>query len=331
MSVVLEAIKFNHDPTSATSDALNIRRNATQFVTVPEWQRSISINPEDSLAAYSIRETRGNTITIQAKFSRTNPKIQAAEVRAVDAIVHPPGPGGCMGIIIRLIRQILRALFGNVLGEVKARQVTFLPAGYTNFETFKLQYVRLWGVGVGIRTTTWRWQFRLQSTDPWIDFATSNHKVYTLLEVPKSPWQQTPYQNTNTQLPWTEVLDYACRWAFLAATLDDAATGVTRNVYDLGSTVVEYDCPGGGAHHYAFPLWNPTSFNCTAFLERLRGGLGNGRYVNCTDCATLVSTFANILGCDLWQSRMGSGIGLTPLLAIGSTVWQTSSTILSGD
>jgi hypothetical protein len=28
--------------------------------------------------------------------------------------------------------------------------------------------------------------------------------------------------------------------------------------------------------------------------------------VNCTDCATIVSTFANVLGCDLWQSRMGT-------------------------
>jgi len=39
MGVQLEAIKFNHDSASATHDALNVRRNATQFVTVPEWQR----------------------------------------------------------------------------------------------------------------------------------------------------------------------------------------------------------------------------------------------------------------------------------------------------
>jgi len=124
---------------------------------------------------------------------------------------------------------------------------------------------------VGIRTTTWRWQYRLQPTDPWTDLRQATTKIYTVLEVPKSPWQQTPYQNTNTQLPWTEVLDYACRWAFLAATLDDAAARVTRNVYDLGPTVVEYDCPGGGSTRYAWP-----NFNCTAFLERIHGGIGNG-------------------------------------------------------
>ena len=50
----------------------------------------------------------------------------------------------------------------------------------------------------------------------------------------------------------------------------------------------------------------PAYFECTQFLDRLRGGPGLGGTVNCTDCAVIVSTFSNALGCDLWQSRMGS-------------------------
>jgi len=46
--------------------------------------------------------------------------------------------------------------------------------------------------------------------------------------------------------------------------------------------------------------------------------------VNCSDCATITSTFANLLGCDLNQSKMGNGFALKPLLAIGSSVWQTA-------
>lgn len=317
MGIILEAIKFNHDPNSATTDALNIRKNAAQPVSVPEWQRGISANPEDSLAAYSIHDTQGHVITIQAKFSRTAPNISTAEIRAIDPAVYPPPPQGCLGWLIALLRAFLRALFGNVLGEVKARQVTLQPNGQTNFETFELVNVRLWTAGVGIRNTEWRWQYRLAPKTRWQDFATSHHKIYSVLEIPKSPWQQTPFQPGNTQLPWTEVLDYACRWAVLAGTLDDAAARVTRGVNNLGPSPIEYDCPGGGSTHYA-----QGSFNCTAFLERLRGGIGNGQYVNCTDCATFVSTFANILGCDLWQSRMGWGFALNPLLGIGSNVWQ---------
>jgi hypothetical protein len=54
----------------------------------------------------------------------------------------------------------------------------------------------------------------------------------------------------------------------------------------------------------------------------LGGGIGNGMYVNSTDCAAIVSTFANALGCDLWQSRMGYGFSTNPVLTIGSRIWQ---------
>src|SRR5438093_1119227 len=87
MGVELLAIKFNHDPTSATSDALNIRKNAREFIAVPEWRRG-DLNPEDSVAAYAIRETRGETVTIQAKFASTEDKPGTVEVRAV----LPPVP-----------------------------------------------------------------------------------------------------------------------------------------------------------------------------------------------------------------------------------------------
>ncbi len=269
-------------------------------------------------AAYSIKDTQGNTLTIQAKFSRNNPNIQTAEVRAIDGTFNPP-PSGCLGIIYQMFQALMEALFGNVLGEVKGKKVTFLQNGQTNFETFELQNVRLWTLGIGIHVVNWRWQYRLQPNDPWTDFGTTLHRIYCLLETPKAPWVQTPYNAGNTQLPWTEVLDYACQWAYWSGSLDDAAAAVTRNVYGLGPNVVTYDCPGGGSSHYS-----GGSFDCTAFLERLHGGMGNGQYVNCSDCATFLSTFANILGCDLWQSQMASWFELNAILAIGSNVWQTA-------
>jgi hypothetical protein len=55
--VQLLAIKFNHDPGSAMNDALNIRRNVSTWINVPEWQQGICVNPEDSPAAYAIAPT----------------------------------------------------------------------------------------------------------------------------------------------------------------------------------------------------------------------------------------------------------------------------------
>jgi hypothetical protein len=150
-------------------------------------------------------------------------------------------------------------------------------------------------------------------------FAVTRHRIYILIDVPTRPWNQAPFGSANTQLPWTDVLDYACRWAEGATSTDMAAALVTQSVYNLGPSVVTYDCPGGGSSHYSW-----LNFDCTAFIDRLHGGIGNGVYVNCSDCAAIVSTFANALGSDLWQSRMGWGFDLNQLLAIGSSTWQTA-------
>ncbi len=317
MSVQLVAIKFNHDPSSATADAMNLRKNASEFVTVPEWRRGVSVNPEDSPAAYALAQVRGHTVTIQAKFRRLRPELQRVEIRALDATIDPPGKRGCLGYILRILHSLFRALFGNVLGEVRARHVTFGAANETGFEVFVLEHTKLNAAFVGTRTTAWRWQYRTSPSGPWTDFETTTHRIYLVLDLPTAPWQQQPYASGNTQLPWTEALDHACKWALTATDAEDAACRITRAVYQLGPGTVTYDCPGGGSTHYAYP-----AFNCTALLDRLRGGPGAGLYVNCTDCATLVATFSDLLGSDLWQSRMGWSFGLNPLLGIGSSVWQ---------
>ena len=82
MQVSLEAIKFNHDPDSATEDALNIRRNETETVVVPEWRKGVSILPDDSPAAYAKNAIEKHPITIKAKFSCVNLKIKSVEVCA---------------------------------------------------------------------------------------------------------------------------------------------------------------------------------------------------------------------------------------------------------
>ena len=101
--IYLEEIAFNHDPTSATTDAINLRRNATDWVHVPEWRRGISITAEDSPAAYSIGQVAGHTVTIKASLSCTDPNVVTAEVRAVGYAGH-----GELGFIEKLRRPLAR-------------------------------------------------------------------------------------------------------------------------------------------------------------------------------------------------------------------------------
>lgn len=288
MQVTLEAIKFNHDPQNASADAFNIRKNEYEPVPFPEWQRGKSFTADDSLAAYAMNPI-GRTLTIQAKFKSSAPN-STIKVMAVDAS-SPLLPG-------------------NVLGTVKENDVTFGANGESGFVPFVLENVRLGSVGVGISKVNWRWQFRIPPTTDWTDFAKTAHRIYSVVNVPEGPWSQEDDVN-DTQLPWTEVLDVACDWAAGAKTVEKAAELITRNVYDLGHHLVGYQ---GSPAAYAL-----ANFNCTDFLALLRGGVGMGKCLNCSDCATIVSTFANILGCDTFQVQFYPAFTTNPIVVIGAS------------
>lgn len=313
MGIKILAIKFNHDTNSHATDALNIRKNRTEFITVPEWQRGISHRPIDSEAAYAIKETQGNTITIQAKFQAS--AIEGAEIRAIDAITVPFEPKGCIGWLIAIIIALYKVFFGNVLGDVKELWVNFDSSGDSGYVTFELKNPKIGNYGVGVRVTKWRWQYRTQSGGSWTYFDTTDHQIYILLEEPSAPWQQQPYSSSNDQLPWSEVMNFACTWAMTTKDRDSAASRVTENVNNLGPSRIKYDIDGG------WTFYSVGDFKCTEFLERIRGGTGLGEKVNCTDCATITSTFSNILGCDLWQSRMRSSFALNEVISIGYNYW----------
>lgn len=82
--------------------------------------------------------------------------------------------------------------------------------------------------------------------------AVTRHRIYTVLDVPTAPWTHTPFNPTNTQLPWAAALDRACDWVRGATAKDQAAKLITESIYALGPAVVQYDCPGGGASHVNF-------------------------------------------------------------------------------
>jgi len=300
MGLEIYSIQFNHDTGNATSDAMTIRRNAAQTVTLPEWRNGVSVKASDSPAAYAIGAVGNNTIKIKARFIITTRKP------AFPTLPKPPSIQ---------IQAINPPKVFNPLGDVAPTTVTFNTKGDTGVVTMNV--TGHLGSAVRVTNTTWTWQYRLNAKQPWTTFATTQHRIYVLLQMPGLPWNQIA---GGTQLPWTEVLDVTCAWANGASTQIAAAGLITEHVFALGPGTITYDCPGGGSSHYTIG----GNFNCTAFLSRLQGGFGNGQYVNCTDCGTIVSVFSNSLGCNLWSSRMGYSFGLNPILGIGSNVWQTA-------
>ncbi|HSE31099.1 MAG TPA: hypothetical protein VLA93_05950 [Pyrinomonadaceae bacterium] len=307
MLVVLNAIKFNHDPTSATCDALNIRKNATEDISTPEWRRGITQSANQSLAAYAIEDTLNKTIIVQAAFRRIDPSINSIEIQAE----RPPDDPNAASVIDP---DSTPPRSGNVLGRLTARSVSFGQSDETEYLSFVVADPRIHEVGVSRTITEWHWQYRIPPSKSWVDFQVTQHVIYVVMRTPRPPWTQDGWPS-NTQLPWTDILDRATSWAGGSTSSDDAASKITFKVRALENDLT--------LSYEPTPAWySHPNFDASSFLDLLNGGLGNGHKLNCSDCATIVSTFANILGCDLSQAQMGWTFLTHPVLPVGRQAWR---------
>lgn len=279
----LVAISFNHDSASLSGDAMDIRKNFTQTVAVPEWTAGETL-PTDSPAVYAIKETHGRAITIKAKFTVSSNSVTRAQVRARG---------------------------GGALGQLDPQTITLANGvSVPEFVSFELRDHLIGADGINVEDITWEWEFRCCGGSKWEPLATTRHRIYIVLEEPNLPWKQPA---SDTQNPWTEALDYACVWAAGKQNRDDAASAITQAINATLGLV--YDNAAGASHYTSGGL---AFFELTQFLSYLKNGTGLGNIVNCTDCATITTTFSNLVGCDLHASKMGSFFDLTPFRGIGA-------------
>lgn len=296
--VSLAAISFNYDPTAQAADAMTIRRDYTQKVDTPEWVPGRT-RAEESPAAYSIQSIAGKTVTIQAKF-----------------FINTTDP----------VTVQVRASGGGLLGDIDSFTVTFRNGVSTpEFVTVPLNHQQIAAGGVNRQDITWTWGYQLPGSN-WTPMATTQHRIYVVLALPTSPWVVSS-NRSNSQLPWTAVLDYACQWAKGKTNATDAATAITQAVN--GTLRLTYDRQQGAPAYALSDAYGQRIFLCSEFLDYLSTGAGKGNTVNCSDCATVVTTFANILGCDLTESTMFSwnsggleAFKCNKIIAIGGSDWE---------
>ena len=97
-----------------------------------------------------------------------------------------------------------------------------------------------------------------------------------------------------SQYPWVSLLEKACVLGRRGRTNARRSGGAieAKGERRLG---LEYDTSGWGRSYYCT---NTGYFLLGNFLRQ------TSSLVNCTDCAIIVTTFANALGCDLHEARM---------------------------
>jgi hypothetical protein len=292
-TVNLVSISFDYDPRRISVEALTIRRNFNSKIDVPEWTTSKKL-PIDAPCAYALNVVSGKIPTIEVVLNISKPI---------------PSP------------IVIQATGGGILGAIDPITVIFGSDNQSKV-LLSLNNHKLADGGVQRTDVTWNWKYQIDG-GAWADMATTQHRVYVILNEPQAPWEQNPDRN-NQQLPWTDVLDYACDWAKGTKDVDDVLNMVTNKVNkDLN---LIYDEPQGKPY-YIREVSSPdprSVFLCGDFIDFLNKNKSNGNKVNCSDCATIVTTFSNILGADAQEVKLGYGVGFycNEILLIGTKTWK---------
>lgn len=117
-------------------------------------------------------------------------------------------------------------------------------------------------------------------------------------------------------LPWVAVVDDATRAVGgKAADADGVRSALVRHVYEeLGLT---YDRAQGASHYTAYQgTYASATFKLAHFLAR-----DFGVVINCSDCASILSAYANMIGAPLRYTVITSGFSLHPILGIGASTF----------
>lgn len=132
-------------------------------------------------------------------------------------------------------------------------------------------------------------------------------RMYALLGPPAFEEEGVAYQ------PWVAVVDPALRAIQGVAATDSAViSGLVEHIYrDLG---LSYDTRYGASAYtwYDGNSFDDAHFHLTAFLGREYGSV-----VNCTDCASILEAFANMVGAALSYTIITPGFSLNLIQSIG--------------
>lgn len=132
-------------------------------------------------------------------------------------------------------------------------------------------------------------------------------RFYALLAEPVFEEEGLPYA------PWVAAIDPALRAIAGVEGTDEAVTAaLTEWVYrDLG---LAYDTQYGASAYTAYSgrSYNNAVFDFTSFLGRT-----NGSTVNCSDCASILEAYADMLGADLEYTIILQNFDLNFIKAIG--------------
>lgn len=214
----VEEIKFNHDSTVCTNDAVSIRRNASQMFDAShgEWWTGGDGLKNDPVC-YA-----GNVVpTVKARF-KVSPSLDSAVLCADTVGTNSP------------------------LGRLGAQTVAFVD-GESTWTDFSMDapIARM----VRKADHRWEWKVKQMNGSAVTEFAcatTGPHMVYTLLAYPKPPWTPNGFCETNL---WTNALDFCSAFLEGKNNPPEIMVAITSNLFhNMG---FRYDTVDSAPHYWS--------------------------------------------------------------------------------
>jgi hypothetical protein len=171
----------------------------------------------------------------------------------------------------------------------------------------------------------------------------STHKIYTIVDTPHAPWGIS-----SNETPWLAVVGMSTTWSSSSTTQEAVATEVTNTINNgipipvggtgAGTRKLEYENTSGFSNYGYRDLKKVCLANFLLFIKTGDNNVINRistktaptgavlfsippNKVNCSDCATLATAFASILGSKVYTTQIEGPKILNPIQAIGSTTF----------
>ncbi|MGB4574000.1 MAG: hypothetical protein WBI79_03255, partial [Kiritimatiellia bacterium] len=261
--VDLTNIKFNHDTASSASDAINIRQDYTTPIDISngEWVKGGANHP--------VVYTADNSVTIKARFT-----VQPDSITSVDIWAVSIDSNGSLGDVVKTA-----VIFsgGVSLGDANG-YVEFPVSGNTP--------------NVVKKTTVDAWQWKAENINGAsvaCNFdASGPHTVYTVLNEPMPPWNNTFGNQRNA---WVKALIFAIETAGGQNKTDSDALAAITSYLHTGHGLT-YDIVAGDSTYASSYLGG--TMQLTKYMDKSLGNI-----VNCYDQASGVCALGTLLGIDV--------------------------------
>ena len=279
-------IKFNHDTSSSSKDAINIRRSCAKGIDVSngEW-----IDSGDIVTNEPFCYTTNRAVTVKARFEASG-FITSAVIRATCA--------GAAGSLSSLMPT--NVVFSNGVSSPE----------YFEF-AMKKRTLNCIDRSLGGMLS---WTADSVNGQSGCDMNNSGpHLVYTILGEPKPPWDNKYGEKENA---WTNALEFAIVKAGAQgkSTDKDALAAITKYLHSGHGLV--YDTVSGSSRY-----WITNSFSATAYIN-VTNSASATNFVNCYDQAYGVATIGNLLGPTTavvpWHTEPFGYINTTNLVGVGT-------------